>query len=184
MNLVVSFNQISLFLSVFFRLLLLLLLPPPPLFFFFFLFVSFSLILFGCSEFFFLSRFSLFLSSTHYWWRVIGFSLHSTSCTLGGIFNLSYIETSNALLHLTNSLFSSLPFIEFGRQSLSRLCTRGLLLCETMFPFNQFVAAQYRYSKFGRCSVFFPLSIFASVSCSLISYFVVIDVYIYLCSVE
>jgi hypothetical protein len=24
-----------------------------------------------------------------------------------------------------------------------------------MFPFNQFVAAQYRYSKFGRYSVFF-----------------------------
>ena len=49
---------------------------------------------------------------------------------------------SNALVR---SRFPPLPFEP-------HLSTRGLLLCQTMFPFNQFVAAQYRYSKFGRYS--------------------------------
>jgi hypothetical protein len=62
------------------------------------------------------------------------------------------------------TLYCNLSSLHWLFKTISRLYTRGLLLCKTMFPFNQFVAAQYRYSKFGRYFVFF-LSICASMNC-------------------
>ena len=98
MTLVVSFNQVS-SLSHSFSLS--------------FLYVSLYL------SFFF--YFSLSVLVTSHWLL----SLHSTSCTLGGIFNLSYIESSNALLHLTNFLFPSLT----SEDSLSLVCAQEACYC-------------------------------------------------------
>ena len=64
---------------------------------------------------------------------------------------------SNALVR------SRFPPLPFETHTHTRLSTRGLLLCKTMFPFNQFVAAQYRYSKFGRYSTH-ALSLFLLIS--------------------
>ena len=97
--------------------------------------------------------------------------MHSEKYSIYHIHTYTHSTSSNALLEIVLFLvffsssscfclsFSSLHWL---LKTVSRLCKRDLLLCETMFPFNQLVAAQYRYSKFGRCSVFFPLSILAS----------------------
>ena len=70
---------------------------------------------------------------------------HCSLLLLLFFFHLTSIETSKAVTLYCN-LFPSLILQDYLFLVHKRLVTTQ----ETMFPFNQFVAAQYRYSKFGR----------------------------------
>ena len=91
--------------------------------------------------------------------RVIGFCflLHLRLPTRARLklFYSIYHRSTGVTLYCHSVFLHWLRKILSRSLSRSRRRTRGLLPDKTMFPFNQFVAAQYRYSKFGRYSLYF-----------------------------